>query len=173
MARVYIQNLSMGVPEVFSFTWEQEVAQNMTLTPWWELTPGNMVSDLYQAYQQGVKTGKISVWNPAAPDDYVIGYVADTTQWTANLVRDFFDALVMTIAAGKAPQDALLAKADSGILNEAGDTISSAAQSVTDAAGSVAQKAALPITGIAIAAAGGLALYLMAIGIIPKPKFSK
>jgi hypothetical protein len=139
----------LGIPMLFPLTWEENVAAAMTKIPLFEIFPGLLVAGLYKSYREGVAAGKIAPWNPDMPDDYVIGYVSDSTGKRADVVRDFFDALVRTIAAGKAPADALLGKAPSGIGEKIAEGSGEAAASYTKAV--TGPLTALAVLGVSVA----------------------
>lgn len=160
--KVDLDNGRLGIPMMFPVTWEENVAANMTQIPTLELFPGLMVKDLYKCYREGIIAGKIQPWNGSDPQDLTVGYISDTSGKYANVVRDFLDAMILTVNQGKAPASILTGQADTGM----GEKIDTATSKVTKAATG-------PLITIGIIAAGAFALYLMSIGFLPKPQFKQ
>jgi hypothetical protein len=150
-------DLYIGIPMIAPITWEENIAANMTKIPAFEFFPGVLVSDLYKAYREGITTGKINSWDSTAPDDLVVGYISDTSRKRADIVRDFLDAMVKTVAAGKAPASVLTGGASTGIAEKTGAGITSAVSAVK-----------FPLFSVAIIAGSVVLLYAMSQGFLPK-----
>jgi hypothetical protein len=150
----------LGIPMILPYTWEENIAANMTLIPLWEFFPGTLVTGLYKAYRAGIDSGAIKSWN--TPTDQAVSYISGVTGKSQTIVRDFLDAMVKTVAQGKASRDVIAGKAPTGIQEKAGSVVSNTAAAVK-----------APIAGLAVAAVAGLVLYGMLAGFLPKPKFEK
>lgn len=146
---VSVENSAMGIPMLFPVTWEENIAANMQKIPLTEFFPGLLVVKLYKAYRAGLDAGRFQPWNSKMPDDYTIGYVADRTAVRADIVRDFLDAMIKTVEAGKAPLSVVTGSAQTGIIEKAGEKVSEGAEAVSKAARF--PLAVVAITGVSLA----------------------
>lgn len=151
----------IGIPMMFPVTWEENVAANMRAIPLFELFPGLLVKTIYKAYRYGVENRIIEPWRSVGYDVTVttVRYLADVTSKKPVVILDLLNAMLVTVAQGKADPGIITATAITGI-----------EEKIPAATGAAAKAAAAPLTQIAIIAAAGLVLYAISIGMLPKPK---
>lgn len=153
----------LGISMIFPVTWEENVAANMTKIPLLELFPGSMVSTLYKAYRTGLGAGRFFPYSGMDPGDLTVGYIADSTGQRADVVKDFLDAMIKTVAQGKAPASIITGIAPTGTAEKTGQVFSE----VTDKAGSGIKSALVPLAILGVSVFG---IYLLSTGIIPGTK---
>ena len=97
----------------------------------------------------------------------MVGYISDNAGKPADVVRNFLDALVKTIAAGQAPADALTGKAALGsdVVASVESVVASAEKTVSN----VASDVSAPLTSLAVMGVCVLLLYGLIV-FVPKPK---
>lgn len=154
----------LGISMIFPVTWEENIAANMKKIPLLELFPGSMVSGLYKAYRTGLEAGKFYPYSGSDPGDLIVGYIADTTKQRADVVKDFLDAMILTVAQGKAPASILTGAAPTGIAEKTGQAI----EETADKAGQALKSISVSFVPVAVFGVSIALIYVLSI--IPRAR---